>query len=179
MYYDPIAFSCESEWIIISTSQVTKWYGACSAYNHPLWDGGLAGVRSLVGPQCGRKVLGEAPGSQRGPGQGGRATAQSAVACSIRTRHLLDLERLALILGGATPFPGEAWQEEPRAPAGAASGAGSQLCSLPGAGVAPHLTWEGAVGYRLKALLRAHRKLKGNVGSPTTAVIDTVGGRSS
>lgn len=80
MYYDPIALSCESEWIIISTSQVTKWYGACSAYNHPLWDGDFAGVRSLVGPQCGHEVLGAAPGSRRGPGQGGRATAQSAVA---------------------------------------------------------------------------------------------------
>lgn len=70
---DRIAFSCESEWTIISTSHVTKWYGACSAYNHPSWDGGLAGARSLVGPQCGHKLLRPAPGPQRGPGQQGRA----------------------------------------------------------------------------------------------------------
>lgn len=95
-------------------------------------------------------------------GQASRAEppAQSAVACSIRTRHLLDLERLGLILESATPAPGEALQGEPGAPAGVASGAGSQLCSLPGAGVAPHLAWEGGVGYRPKALPRAHRKLK-------------------
>lgn len=90
-----------------------------------------------------------------------------------------DLERVALVLEGATPAPGEVSQEEPGAPAGVASGAGSQLCSLPGAGVAPHLAWEGEVGYRPKALLRAHGKLKGNVGGPTTVVIDTVGGRAS
>lgn len=179
MYYDRIAFSCESEWVTISTSDVTKWYRACSAHNHPLWDGDLAGMKSLVGPQCGHKVLGAAPGSWRGPGWGAEPTAQSAVACSVRTRHFLDLERLALILQGATPAPGETLQEELGAPAGVASGAGSQLCSLPGAGVAPHLTWEGVVGDRPKALLRAHRNLKGNVGSPTTVVIDTVGGRAS
>lgn len=145
---------------------------------------------SLVGQRSGRcEVPGGSAvwpqGSQTSPwlggGQARRAepTAQSAVAHSVRTRHLVDLERLALVLEGATPAPGEALQEELGAPAGAASGAGSQLCSLPGAGVAPHLAWEGEVGCRPKALLRAHRKLKGNVGSPTTAVIDTVGGRAS
>lgn len=137
-------------------------------------EGGLAGARSLLGPQWPQ-------GSWSSPwlSEGAELTAQSAVACSVRTRHLLDLERLALILEGATPAPGELLQEEPGAPAGVASGAGSQLCSLPGAGVAPLLVWEGEVGYRLKALLRAHGKLQGNVGSPTTAVIDTVGGRTS
>lgn len=152
-----------------------KGYGACSAYNHPLWDRGQAGARCLVGPQG----FSDQPPAQRGPGRGAEPTAQSAVAHSVRTRHLEDLERLALVLEGATPAPGEALQEELGAPAGVASGAGSQLCSLPGAGVAPHLAWEGEVGCRPKALLRAHRKLKGNVGSPTTAVIDTVGGRAS
>lgn len=98
-----------------------------------------------------------------GQARGGEPPAQSAVACSVRTRHLLDLERLGLILEGATPAPGEALQGEPGAPAGVASGAGSQLHSLPGAGVAPHLAWEGGVGYRPTALPRAHRKLKDNV----------------
>lgn len=132
---------------------------------------------SLVGRRFGRC---EVPaGSSVATRFSEQPLAQSAVVCSVRTRHLLDLERLALILEGATPAPGEHLQEEPGAPAGVASGAGSQLCSLPGAGVAPLLVWEGEVGYRPKALLRAHGKLKGNVGSPTTAVIDTVGGRAS
>lgn len=155
MYCDRIAFSCESEWIIISTSHLTKWHGACSTYNHPSWDGGLADARSLVGPQCGHKLLGPAPGSRRGPGQRGRAPSPE---CS----GMLCQDQ-GLILEGATPAPGEALQGEPGAPAGVASGAGSQLHSLPGAGVAPHLAWEGGVGYRPTALPRAHRKLKDNV----------------
>lgn len=68
------------------------------------------------------------------------STAQSAVAHSVRTRHLLDLERLALILEGATPAPEGALQEEPGAPAGVASGASSQLCSAWGwGGTTSHL----------------------------------------
>lgn len=70
MYCDCIASSCESEWIIISTSHVAKCYGACSAYNHPLWDRGLAGARSLVFLSVATRFL--APGSWRGPGQKGR-----------------------------------------------------------------------------------------------------------
>lgn len=51
-------------------------------------------------------------------------------------------------------------------PAGMAGGAGSRLCSLPGAGVARHPAWEGgkeAVGYWPKSLPRAHRLLNDNV----------------
>lgn len=94
---------------------------------------------------------------------GGQPTAQSAAVRSARTIHLLGLALLGLIPGGAAPTLGEALREEPGAPAGVAGGAGSQLCSLPGAGVALHLAWEGgkvAVGYGPKALPRAQGKLK-------------------
>lgn len=149
---------------------MTKWYGACSAYDHPLRDRDLARARSLAGPQCDHKLLGSVPGSRGGggclPGPGGQPIAQSAAVCSARTRHLLGLALLGLILEGAAPALGEALREEPGAPARVAGGAGSQLCSLPGAGVAPHLAWEGgkaAVGYGPKAFPRAQGKLKDNV----------------
>jgi len=139
-----------------------------------LWDRGLAGARSLAGPQRGRELLWSAAGSVPGSrgfsgGPGGQPTAQGAAVCSAGTGHLLGLAPLGLTRQwfpeGAAPALGEALGEEPGALAGAAGGAGSQLCSLPRAGVAPHPAREGgkaAVGSGPKALPGAHGKLKDN-----------------
>lgn len=174
MYCDRIAFSCESEWIIISTSHMTKCFGACSAYNHPLWDGGLAGARSLVGPQCGHKLLGPLGGAR----PGGRAHSPE---CS----GVLCQDQAPSGFGEASTNSGRCYTCSRGSLAGRACSpnrsptVGLAPSCTPCPGLAPHLTWEDGVGYRPKALLRAHRKLKGNLGSPTTAVIDTVGGRAS
>lgn len=82
---------------------------------------------------------------------------------STRTGHLLGLALLALILEGVATALGETFQEELVAPAGVAGGAGSQLCSLLGAGVALILTGKVPVGYGPKALPRAQGKLKDNI----------------